>query len=82
MISDFRFSIFDSNFQIHFPMSDFKFNTSNFPIFLGPLDPSGIQCKGNRYRLIAAIHYQWGMVYVLRFLTHAQYDKDQWKGEL
>ena len=38
--------------------------------------------RGNRYRLIVAIHYQWAMVYVLRFLTHAQYDKGQWKGEL
>jgi mRNA interferase HigB len=38
--------------------------------------------RGNRYRLIVAIHCPWGMVYVLRFLTHAQYDKDQWKGEL
>ncbi len=38
--------------------------------------------KGNRYRLVVAINYRWAMVYVLRFLTHAQYSKDQWKGEL
>jgi len=35
--------------------------------------------KGNNYRLIAAIHYNTQIVYVLDFLTHAEYDKDQWK---
>jgi mRNA interferase HigB len=38
--------------------------------------------RGNRYRLIVAIKYEWSMVYVLRFLTHAEYDKDQWKEQL
>jgi mRNA interferase HigB len=37
---------------------------------------------GNKYRLIAAIKYQYAMVYVLRFLTHKEYDKDKWKKEL
>jgi mRNA interferase HigB len=37
---------------------------------------------GNNYRLICAIHYNTGKVFLLRFLTHAQYDKDQWKEEL
>jgi mRNA interferase HigB len=36
--------------------------------------------RGNRYRLIVAIKYQWRMVYVLRFLTHREYDTDKWKG--
>ena len=35
-----------------------------------------------QYRLIAAIHYNRGVVYTLRFLTHAEYDKDKWKEEL
>src|SRR6186713_2066044 len=35
--------------------------------------------RGNRYRLIVAIKYQWRMVYVLRFLTHREYDTDKWK---
>lgn len=38
--------------------------------------------KGNRYRLIVAIKYQWGMVYVLRLLTHGEYDSGRWKDRL
>jgi mRNA interferase HigB len=38
--------------------------------------------RGNRYRLIVAIKYEWAMVYVLRFLTHADYNKDKWKEQL
>ena len=37
---------------------------------------------GNTYRLICAIHYNTGNVFLLRFLTHAEYDKDRWKDEL
>jgi len=35
--------------------------------------------KGNTYRLIARIHYGLQILYVRAILTHAQYDKDQWK---
>lgn len=38
--------------------------------------------RGNDYRLVVAIKYDWQMVYILRFLTHAQYSKDRWKGDL
>lgn len=34
---------------------------------------------GNKYRLIAAIHWNTQILYALRFLTHAEYDKDKWK---
>ena len=34
---------------------------------------------GNRYRLITAIHYNIAKVFVLMFLTHAEYGKDRWK---
>ena len=37
---------------------------------------------GNDYRLICAIHYNTGKVFLLRFLTHAEYSKDRWKDEL
>jgi mRNA interferase HigB len=42
---------------------------------------------GNAYRLVAAVHYlprhfQHGRVYVLRILTHAEYDRNRWKEEL
>ena len=38
--------------------------------------------SGNDFRLIVAIHYNRGIVYTLRFLTHAEYSKDKWKREL
>ena len=34
---------------------------------------------GNKYRLIAAIHYNRRRVYIRHVLTHAEYDKDKWK---
>jgi len=37
---------------------------------------------GNHYRLITAIHYDRQKIYVLRFMTHAEYTKDRWKDEL
>jgi mRNA interferase HigB len=37
---------------------------------------------GNAYRFICAIHYNTGKVFLLRFLTHAEYDKGRWKDEL
>ena len=38
--------------------------------------------RGNNYRLITAIKYKWSMVYVLGFLTHADYDRDKCKDQL
>ncbi|MFO0950227.1 MAG: type II toxin-antitoxin system HigB family toxin [Isosphaeraceae bacterium] len=35
---------------------------------------------GNKYRLIAAVHYNTGRVYVRHVLTHEEYDRDVWKG--
>jgi mRNA interferase HigB len=37
---------------------------------------------GNHFRLVCAIHYNNGKVFLLRFLTHAEYDKNRWKDEL
>jgi mRNA interferase HigB len=37
---------------------------------------------GNKYRLIAAIHYNRQRVYVLRLLRHAEYSKGFWKDKL
>jgi mRNA interferase HigB len=36
----------------------------------------------NDFRLITAIHYNRGLVFILRFLTHAEYDRDNWKHQL
>lgn len=37
---------------------------------------------GNKFRLIAAIHYNTGKVFVLRVLTHKEYDAERWKDQL
>jgi mRNA interferase HigB len=37
---------------------------------------------GNDFRLICAVHFNTGMVFALRFMTHAEYSKDTWKHEL
>ena len=37
---------------------------------------------GNSYRLIVAVHFDRQTAYTLRFLTHAEYSKDQWKSQL
>ncbi len=34
---------------------------------------------GNKYRLIAAIHYNRRKVYIRNVLTHAEYDLGKWK---
>ncbi len=34
---------------------------------------------GNKYRLIAAIHYQRRKVFIRAVLTHAEYDRGNWK---
>jgi mRNA interferase HigB len=37
---------------------------------------------GNKYRLVAALHYDYGRAFVLRVMTHREYDKARWKEEL
>ena len=34
---------------------------------------------GNKYRLIAALHYNRARVYIRAILTHRDYDKGTWK---
>jgi mRNA interferase HigB len=34
---------------------------------------------GNKYRLIAAIHYNWKKVFIRSVLTHAEYGRGNWK---
>ena len=34
------------------------------------------------FRLVTAIHFNRGKVFVLRFLTHAEYSKQAWKETL
>ena len=37
---------------------------------------------GNRFRLISSIHFNQQRIFTLRFLTHAEYDNENWKREL
>lgn len=34
---------------------------------------------GNKYRLVASIHFNRGKVYVRHILTHEEYDRGRWK---
>ncbi len=34
---------------------------------------------GNKYRLIVSIHFDRSKVYIRHVLTHAEYDKQEWK---
>ena len=34
---------------------------------------------GNKYRLIAAIHFNRGKLFIRHVLTHAEYDEGKWK---
>jgi mRNA interferase HigB len=36
----------------------------------------------NAHRLVAAIHFNTGMVFVLRLMPHREYDQGHWKAEL
>ena len=45
---------------------------SNFTVF---------NIKGNKYRLITSINYEKQVVYIKYVLTHANYDKDDWKND-
>jgi len=35
--------------------------------------------KGNSYRLIVKIEYEFGLIFIKHVLTHAEYDKGAWK---
>lgn len=36
---------------------------------------------GNRFRLITHVDYEFKRIYVRHVLTHAEYDRDAWKGD-
>lgn len=49
----------------------------------GSLDKVGrftvFDIGGNKFRLVAAIHYNRKKAYIRHVLTHAEYDQDKWK---
>jgi len=50
-----------------FPSTDL---VSNFTVF---------NVGGNKYRLIASVDYTYQKVFIRHVLTHAEYDKKDWK---
>lgn len=42
-------------------------------------DQTVFNIKGNDYRLIVYINYQTGIIYIKHLLTHAEYDRGDWK---
>ena len=57
------------NVQNLFPTAE---AVENFTVF---------NIRGNRYRLIVSIDYERQLIYVKCILTHAEYDKEQWKND-
>jgi mRNA interferase HigB len=41
-----------------------------------------LNVAGNKYRLVIAAHFNRGIVYTLRFMTHAEYTKQKWNDNL
>lgn len=35
--------------------------------------------RGGRYRLVVKIEYRWQLIFVKALMTHAEYDKGDWK---
>lgn len=53
--------------RVTFPMAD---KVDDFIVF---------NIGGNKYRLIASIHFNRGKVYIRHVLTHSEYDRRNWK---
>ena len=43
--------------------------------------PEKLRIKGDHYRLIAGVRYEMQRVFVLKIMTHKQYDTEDWKNE-
>ncbi len=62
--------------------TDFR-NLSELRAAFPNADPVGelivFNIGGNKYRLIASLHFNRGKIYVRHVLTHQEYDKGNWK---
>ena len=67
-VSDATFINLNDLRQI-FPSADL---VGNFTVF---------NISGNNYRLITFIDYQYQMVFIRAVLTHAEYNKENWKND-
>jgi len=66
IMSGHNFTSFNALRQV-FPSADMVGNLVVFNI------------DGNKYRLVAAIHFNRHKLYIRDVLTHAEYDKERWK---
>lgn len=66
IVANSEFSSFE-NLRMTFPSADRVDNLTVFDI------------GGNKYRLIASIHFNRKKVYIRHVLTHKEYDKGDWK---
>ncbi len=67
-VSDTEFQNFNDLRQV-FPSAD---QVGNFTVF---------NISGNNYRLITYIDYDYQIVFIRAVLTHAEYDKENWKND-
>jgi mRNA interferase HigB len=67
-VSDSEFQKFNDLRQV-FPSAD---QVGNFTVF---------NISGNNYRLITYIDYDYQLVFIRAVLTHAEYDKENWKND-
>lgn len=67
-VSDSEFQNFNDLRQV-FPSAD---KVGNFTVF---------NISGNNYRLITYIDYEYQTVFIRAVLTHAEYDKENWKND-
>ena len=67
-ISKAEFQTFNDLRQV-FPSADL---VGNFTVF---------NIAGNNYRLITYIDYEYQIIFIRAVLTHAEYDKENWKND-
>ena len=64
--------------------TDFE-NFAHLKQFCGTADKVGkftvFDIGGDKYRLIATVHYTYRKIYIRAVLTHKEYDRNHWKKE-
>jgi mRNA interferase HigB len=61
--------------RVEFPQVDIVTVASGKPVIV-------FNVAGNKYRLVTAIQFNRQIVYTLRIMTHAEYGRGRWKGQL